>query len=62
MTGTGHMPRPGLPAHGIVGALPRLVAFDFIREAADGQEDLVGRGVEGALAILQVVDDANSRR
>jgi hypothetical protein len=51
-----------LAAHGIVGPLSRLVAFDLVREAADGQEDLVGRGIEGALAVLQVVDDADAAR
>ena len=61
MTGTGDVARPGLPAHGIVGPLPRFVALDFIREADHGQQNLVSRGVEGPLAILQVVGDTNSR-
>jgi hypothetical protein len=47
----------GLPQHGIVGSLARLLGLEFVREGAERQHDFVGGGVECSLAILQVRED-----
>ena len=46
-----------LAEHGIVGPLPRLVPLDLVSECRHRHEELFSRGVQGALAILQVGED-----
>lgn len=41
------------PHHGVVRALARLLALQFVGERGQGQNDLVGRRVERPLAVLE---------
>jgi hypothetical protein len=41
----GDVPGPSLPEHGVVGALARLFALEFIGERGQRQHDLVGVGL-----------------
>src|SRR5262249_40359398 len=52
---------PGLElaAHGVVGALLGTLPLELARIGGHGQEDLVGGGVERALPVLLVEEDAH---
>ena len=45
-----------------MGALPRLLALHLVGEGGDREEELVRRALQGALAVLEVVEDAHARR
>jgi len=57
-----HVSRSRLPHEGIVGALASLLALHLVGERGDREQELVGRVLQGALAILEVVEDAYARR
>ena len=44
-----------------MGALARLLALLLVRKGREAEHDLVGRGVEGALPVLEVKEDPNAR-
>jgi hypothetical protein len=54
------IPRSRLPHEGVVSALARLLAFHFIRKGRDREEELVRRALQGALPVLQVIEDAHT--
>src|SRR5260370_8088682 len=54
----GHRPLP----HRVRRPLPGLLAFKLIGERRDGQHELVGRRLQGALAVLEIEEDPHARR
>ena len=56
----GDVTGPGLPKEGVMGALLGALALKLARIAGDGQEHLVGGGVEGAFPGFQVEEDPHS--
>ena len=57
----GDVAGPRLAEHGVRGALARLVALHLVGEAGDAHHELVGRGVERALAVLEIEPHAHAR-
>src|SRR5262245_36501141 len=53
-TPTGDFAPLRFPPHRIVRALARLLAFEFVGERGQREQDLVGRGIEGSLPVLKV--------
>src|SRR5215470_5718920 len=53
------VPRLELAAHGVVGALLGTLPLELARIGGHGQEDLVGGGVERALPVFLVEEDAH---
>ena len=49
----GDMTGAGLPRHRVGGALAGFLPFHFVRECRDGQQQLVGRGLQGAFPVFQ---------
>lgn len=56
------MPSSRLAEQGIIGALARLLALEFIGEGCYGHQELVGRAVKGAFAILKNRQTRERRR
>ena len=56
----GDVPGARLAEEGIMGALLRALPLELARVAGDGEQDLIGGRVEGALAVLEVVEDADA--
>ena len=57
-----HMARPGFPHHGVPRPGAGLDPFHLVGEGGDRQEELLGRAVQRALPVLQVVEDPDPGR
>jgi hypothetical protein len=57
-----HLPGFGLPKHRVVRALPGLFSLELVGERRQREHDLVGRTVEGALAVLEVKEHPHAGR
>jgi hypothetical protein len=52
--------RPGLPLERVIGALPRPLALLLVGEGGHAHQQLLGRGVDRALAVLEVEEHADA--
>jgi hypothetical protein len=56
----GDVQRPGLTRHRVVGPLARARALELVGEGGHVHQELVGGGVDRALAVLEVQEHAHA--